>query len=346
MAVGSVWYKKTAGTSGDTWVQGMPHTKDSTGAWQVGKTIYEKTGASTWTVRYTGDVTPPAAPTYQITNQADLRTVTNVIHAPADADTVQICNKISKTGYPVNPGTQDSNSFTDVQTDGSVFWLYTVEPGDTNTRVHSGMVSGQKYYQSVWAKDAAGNWSAPTNYTWTFPYPTTTTKTLTTKSAYIGVLDSGSYRSNYGWRTDNNYVYQGGPDNFQGFWFYGTNIATALANAHSVTKMEIEIQRSSTAAGVGGDANIMLGHHNLTSQPSGSPGSDRILGEYNAVDLTRGESKWVTIYSPWYQYFQSGYYRGLGLQYGTTSVESSYYAICYGDGTNSGRLKLTWTEYV
>jgi hypothetical protein len=344
MATGSVWIKK--GDSTNEWFQGQPYFKHATSGWLLGSKIYEKTDATTWTLRYDGDATPPAAPTLTSTYNTSTLTWSAKITAPADADTAKVCIKVSKTAYPTNPGTQDANSPTNVQADGTPFWLYNTTAGTVSTRNLTGMVSGTKYYVSVWAADASGNWSTATNATFTFPYPPAPTKVLTTKSAYISTTDSASWRSNYGWRTDNNYVYQGGPDNFQGFWFYGTAIRSLLANAHSVTKMEIYIQRSSSSHGVAGDGNIYVGHHDLSSQPSGSPGTNRVLGEYNIVDLARGEGKWVTITSSWYDEFAAGTYKGLGSMYSTTAVTSSYYNICYGKGTSSGKLKITWTEYV
>jgi hypothetical protein len=343
MSVGSVWRKNSSGV----WVTGQPYFKSTSAGWLVGANIYEKTNSTTWTLRYFSDTTPPAVPVvsggiYDTVN----RDYTLTVKAPADADVVQACIKASQTGYPVNPGVQDGNGPTDVQADGTPFWLWNTTPNASSTRVKTGMVSGIKYYWSVWVKDSSGNWSAPVNFYFTFPQPAAPTKTLTTKSAYVNVTDSASWRSNYGWRTDNNYVYQGGPDNFQGFWFYGTAIASLLSNAESLTKAEIYIQRSSSSHGIAGDGNIMLGHHDLTSQPSGSPGTNRVVGETNVVDLARGEGKWVTMQSAWHNNFLNGDYRGVGCMYQTTSVTSSYYNIMYGKGTSSGKLKFTWTEYV
>jgi hypothetical protein len=261
MATGSVWVKNSEGT----WVQGQPLFKHETSGWLSGSKIYEKTDSTTWTLRYDGDVTPPNYPALSGTYDATNRIYYPKITAPADVDTTKVCIKVSTAGYPSNPGVFDSASSTQVQSDGSVFWLYNATPSSISTRRLTGMVAGTKYYVMTWAADVSGNWSAPTYTYFTFPYPTTTTKTLTTKTAYISTTDSASWRSNYGWRTDNNYVYQGGPDNFQGFWFYGTAIRSLLANAHSVTSIQIYLQRSSSSHGIAGDGNIMLGHHDLCS---------------------------------------------------------------------------------
>ena len=53
-----------------------------------------------------------------------------------------------------------------------------------------------------------------------------------------------------------------------------------------------------------------------------------------------------TVTSGWYSAFKSGSYRGLGTMYQTTSNTSSYYNQCYGKGTSSGKLKITYNQYV
>lgn len=345
MATGSIWIKNSAGV----WVQGKPYFKHATSGWLAGGYAYQKQPDNvTWTQKYDADTTPPGIisltnGTHNTTNKTYSMTVT----LPSDADVKQGCIKVSTTGYPVNPGVLDGNCYTNIQPDGEPYWLWNGTPGEVTQRTTPGtLVPGTKLYISAWAKDDSGNWSTPFQFTPTVPYPPAPTKTLTTKTAYVNTTDSASWRSSYGWRTDNNYVYQGGPDNFQGFWFYGTACATLLKNANSITKVEVYVQRSSTSHGIAGDGNIMIGHHDLTSQPSGSPGTNRVLGEYNAVDLGRGEGKWVTLSSDWDNEWKTGAYRGLGTMYSTTSVTSSYYNICYGKGTSSGKLKFTWTEYV
>lgn len=339
---GSVWIKNTAGV----WVEGKPYFKHETSGWLPGGTIYEKTDSTTWTTRYVGDSGPPGSPTLVNSANTTTMTYTATITAPADADVAQGCIKISTTGYPVNPGVEDENSKNQIQADGTEFWIYPTTPGAVSVRNLPSRVANTKYYISVWIKDTQGNWSAPTQSLYTFPNPPAPVKTLVTKTAYVDTTDSGAWRADQGWRTDSNYPYQGGPYAFQGFWFYGTKIAATLAKAHTITKIELYVQRVNSSHGVSGDANIMVGHHTLASQPSGPPGTNAVTGEYNTHDLARGEGKWATITSSWYSSFKSGAYRGFGIQYGTTSVTSAYYAYCYGKGTSSGRVKLTWTEYV
>jgi hypothetical protein len=341
MAFGSIYTRDASG-----WVKGQLYVKDATG-WKQVVHLYEKTNTTTWTERFNADLVPPAAPTLSGGAQnSTAGTFSMAIKLPADVDVTGGCVKMSTVAYPTNPGVLDANCFTNIQSDGQPYWSWTGAPGSTTTRVTPKLLAGKKYYGTAWARDASGNWSAPAQTTFTAVLPPAPTKTLTTKTAYVLCTDSASYRSSYGWRTDNNYVYQGAPDNFQGFWFYGTAIATLLKNAYDVTKAELYVQRSSSSHGIAGDGNIMIGHHDLTSQPSGSPGTNRVVGETNIVDLGRGEGKWCTLQSAWLNNWKNGDYRGVGMMYGETSTTSSYYNICYGKGTSSGKLKFTWREYV
>jgi hypothetical protein len=341
MAFGTIYIKTV-----DGWKPGPLYTKDAT-SWKPVVHLYEKTAPTVWTERFNADLVPPGVIVFSAgAHNTTTKTYSVTVKLAADVDVTGGCLKMSKTAYPTNPGVVDANSFTNTQADGQPHWSWTGAPGSTTTRVTPALSSGTKYYVTGWTRDASGNWSAPTQYTTTTPLPPAPSKVLTTKTAYVTCTDSASYRSSYGWRTDNNYVYQGSGDNFQGFWFYGTAIYNLIKNAYDLTKVELYVQRSSSSHGIAGDGNIMIGHHDLTSQPSGSPGSNRVVGEYNAVDLGRGEGKTITLKSDWHNNFLSGEYRGIGMMYGTTSTTSSYYNICYGKGTTSGRLKFTWREYV
>jgi len=342
MAFGSIYYKGAP----TAWSQGQLYVKDAT-SWKPVVHLYEKTAPTVWTERFNADLTPPAAPPLFVnTYDAAARTMTTTFTASADADVTGMCCKISATGYPTQPGVYTSaDSPTTVQADGTQFWSWTTTPGGKSTRKHVGFANSKKYYMSAWSRDASGNWSAPVSYTWTFAAAPAPVKTLTTKTAYVYTTDSGAWRSAYGWRSGYD-LYQGGTYNDQGFWFYGTAISTLLKNAYDITSVQIYVQRSSSSHGISGAGNIMIGHHALTSQPSGSPGTNAVQGEYNAVDLGRGAGAWVTLNNTWDTEFKAGTFRGLGIMYTTTSVTSSYYNIVYGKGTSSGRLKFTWREYV
>lgn len=347
MPQGSVWIKNDSGV----WVTGTPYFKHATSGWLRGVEAYEKNvNDTTWDLIYDADITPPSSP--QVSGSTNPPTYDNeamryrpLVILPSESDTVAGCMKVSSVGYPTNPGVLDGDCQTTVQYDGYPAWLWQGTPGSgaTQTRSWGPMVGGRRYYASFWAQDDSGNWSAPTTRTFVFPNPATPTPSLVTKTAYVNTTDSASY-ANFGWRSGYD-VYQGGGYNDQGFWFYGTQIKSKLANAHSITSIQVYVQRKNTSHGVSGDANIRIGRHGFTTQPSGSPGSNPITGEYVALTLKRGEAQWETLPSAWYSYFKSGTYRGVGLQYDYTSYTSSNYAICNGYGTSSGRIKLTWKEY-
>jgi hypothetical protein len=346
MTFGTTYYKNASGN----WVSGKPYFKYGTSGWLAGASILEKQGDdSTWTEIWNGDSTPPPQPgalySYGDTYYDSINGIWQPVFITPDvSDVNRMCVKMSRVLYPDDPGVDDLYSAHDVQPDGSQFWIWDTYPGQSIQRFNYNMVAGESWKFSEWCEDTSGNWSPVRQGSFTFPYPPTPTKTLTTKSAYITTTDSASF-SDWGWRSGHDLL-QGGPYSDNGFWFYGTKIRSAIANAYSISSIQIYVQRSSTSHGVYGDANIYIGHHGMTTQPSSSPGTNPITGEYNAAQLTLGEGKWVTLPSSWYSYFKSGTYRGLGLDQGYTSVTSSNYAICYGYGTSSGKLKITWKEYV
>ena len=349
MAFGSIYYKGewiANNTPMSGWITGQLYCKTTASSWQPVVHLYEKTAPTVWTERFNADLVPPGV--ISLTgglHNSTTGTYQMTVKLAADVDVTGGCIKISKTGYPTNPGVLDANCFTNVQADGKPYWSWTGTPGSTTTRITPKLLSNTRYYVTGWTRDASGNWSSPTQFSTVTPLPPAPVKTLTTKTAYVNCTDSASWRSAYGWRSET-YVYQGGDYNYQGFWFYGTAIATLLKNAYDITSVQIYIQRLNTSHGVSGAGNIMVGHHAFTSQPSGSPGTNAVQGEYNAVDLARGGAAWVTLNSAWDTEFKTGAYRGLGLMYTTTSVTSSYYNVCYGKGTSSGKLKFTWREYV
>lgn len=346
MAFGQIYYKNAS----DVWVAGKPYFKYGTSGWLAAGSILEKEGDdTTWTEIWNGDNVAPAQPnalysygdTYYDNNNGIWKPV---FITPADADVSRMCVKMSKTVYPGDPGVDDSYSAHDTQPDGSQFWIWDTYPNQQIQRFNYGMIAGQSWKFSLWCEDTSGNWSPVRQGSFTFPQPDAPSQTLVTKTAYITTTDSASY-ADWGWRSGYD-VYQAGGYNDMGFWFYGTKIKSALVNANSITSIQVYVQRKNTSHGVYGDANVRLGHHALTTQPSSSPGSNPITGEYVAGGLTIGEGKWFTVPSTWHSYFKSGSYRGFGLQYTYSSYTSDNYMIAYGYGTSSGKVKLTWKEYV
>lgn len=339
MVTNTNWYKGTSG-----WVQGTLSARTAYG-WKHPIVFSQKTGVSTWTTLFGADLTPPAQPTLLVTQYASTTKVwfTLRVTAPSDADMAAVVVKISPTGYPSSPTINDANMN---YNDASVTTLVMTPSQVYTMTADDGYQVSHTYYISTWAKDKTGNYSLVRNATakTLAKVPTTVPKVLTTKTAYVTTVDSGSWDpSQHYWRTDNNYVYQGAPYNWYGYWFYGNKLASLLANSVSITKVSMEVHRLDNGHGVFGAANIEIGYHSMATQPA-SPST--INSFYNAIDLSPGQSSSFTITSAWYAGMKSGAARGFGMRYGTTTTSSSYYAQCYGYGTYSGRLTVTWKEYV
>jgi hypothetical protein len=328
------------------WVPGTIYPHDANG-WKNAKFIYEKTGAAVWTQRWAADTTPPPAPTLSYSAIAKGKSYTLSIQVPNTPDVARVIVKYSTTGYPKVPSSAPETGATynaTVQTDGSKWSEKTVVPNETFQRLSLNNTAGNQIYLSAWVQDTSGNWSAPGTLTFKFPaYTAPTTSNPVNKSLTLNCSDSGTWMTidNY-WRSDNQYVMTGGTSRV-GFWFFGTRISAALANAKTITKMTIRIQRVNTSHGVAGEANVRLQPHTIPTQGA-SPEGKYSLGTLVGT-LARGESALFNVPSAWWPNFKSGTYKGLGLNYGgTTAFTSPEYIHCYGAGTASGQVHIEWQE--
>lgn len=328
---GFLWIKNPSGT----WVKtAVPYARIATGYKKAGM-IYQKTGSSTWTLRYSRDVVPPA-PLASMTAAVigGTATVQVTMKAPADNDVAKVVIKWSATGYQNAPyplGTQG--------------YEVAVTPNQVVTAGYGNQTTGRVLYFTAWAIDSNGNVSAAKLLKYTVPtiyvLPTTVTK-----SAYFWPTDSGSWDDVHDvWVTGNDYVYQGGMNYAHGFWFYGSAIANALANAKSVTLMKITIARLNTAHGVDGPANVWLSAHSLKTKPTGNPNTFDSPGA-KVGTLQRGEYNTFTVPSGYYSNFAAQKWVGCGLYYGQSAWTDPNYLIAYGDnqGADNGRIYIEWTE--
>lgn len=341
-----VWTKDQDGN----WVPGLPLIKGSTG-WVNGNIIYEKTGSSTWTVRWTRDTTPPAAPGLSLSGGTTTNPLTVTVTAPSASDTRLVRVKVSTSAFPTSTSKSDSYYYS-IQQSGEPWSDWTVTPSQVRTKLFypqnmvplPSLVANTTYYFTAWAQDTSFNWSTATTASFKCPAPPAPAPVPVKKSAYITTTDSGSYSAQYNnWRTDSNYVYQAGSQDWRGLWFYSTKIKTQLAKATSIAKMQIYVQRVNTAHGVSGGANVDLVAHKLASQPTGDPiGS--MTGHSTVGTLTRGQGAWFNVPSGWWPSILSGTYKGLGLRFGTTSYTDNDYMYAYGAGTSSGKIYIEWWE--
>lgn len=337
-----VWVKDGTGT----WVPAQPNVKNVNG-WLPATFIKQKTGSTTWSTIWARDTTPPGHAAVALGYNSTTNHKMHVVYvAPSDADVANLLIKVSTSGYPTSTSTTDS-SFVSASPPGmsrpwSVVPTAASAPGSMDYPVVGTATPGVTYYVTVWAQDTSFNYSAPVTASFKIPVAPVVTPP-TTKSAYFTTTDSGSYSdSSNSWRTDNNYVYQGGQD-WRGLWFYSTKVRSALAKASKITRMEVYITRANTAHGVTGHSNIWLIAHRLASQSGGDP-----IGYMTAPiqdgALLRGESGWANIPSTWWPSFVSGAYLGVGMRYNDTSYTDVNYMYAYGAGTNSGKLYIEWTE--
>lgn len=337
----ALWYKNTDGT----WVNAPAVLNRTDTGWVFGDSVWEKV-AGTWTQRWVRDVTPPAAPhapTFSLNSTTRVATISIIM--PSDADTTQMLMKWSNVGYASVPSTDPETGQqidTDIQSDGTAWSYRSVTPGQTVTRELDN-VGPSTCYITVWAQDKAGNWSKPSYGNFTMSPPPPPPPTTVTKTAVFNCTSSASYQVDTNWwRTDNNYVYQAGTHDSQGFWFYNGQIRSALAKAKSIQKMTIKITRASSG-GVSGAANIYLCYHNLANKPSGV-GTGYLHAAIYVGALSPGQTGTYTVPSSFYGYFQNGTAQGFGLFIGYTSFTDPKYFIALGGGTTSGQVYLQWTE--
>ena len=149
------------------------------------------------------------------------------------------------------------------------------------------------------------------------------------------VTSSGSWRDAYGgWRTDNNYVYQGEWNEYghhKGLWFFGSALSNEL-QGKNIKRMRIYCTRRNEG-GNAGDVYVEFRYHNYTSRPSGEPS---LGSEYISVPFKRGQSKWVELPSSFFNNFESGSAKGIGIY--TSSTSNSKYAIFSG----SAKIEVTY----
>lgn len=132
---------------------------------------------------------------------------------------------------------------------------------------------------------------------------------------------SGSWRTTYGWRTDNNYAYQGQWEGFglhKGLWFFDhANMRTVLAG-----RRILSVKFTITRVASGGSSAASYPYfrmHNYGSQPSGEP--DLISGYGSPVAFAWGDRKTVTMREVWGEYLRDGQARGFAVY---TTSDSPY----------------------
>ncbi|WP_257064271.1 poly-gamma-glutamate hydrolase family protein [Priestia megaterium] len=144
-----------------------------------------------------------------------------------------------------------------------------------------------------------------------------------------------SWRDNFGgqWYGQNEVVqgYWGGYGVYEGLWIFGSSPSTAVTGK-TIKSMRLKVTRKS-AGGNSGAVTCYFRPHTYTSIPAGDP---TFLNASTTATFKWGESKWITIPSSFYSYFQSGSAKGVGIYIESTS--GSYYAKF----TTSATLEITY----
>ena len=188
---------------------------------------------------------------------------------------------------------------------------------------YNGTVTTVPYPGNFWA-DAGANvvlYGTRTNtnssYTYTPPATQIYTKTW-------GATSTKSWRDSYGWRSDNNYVYQGsyGYGNHKGFiCFDSGNIRSNLSGA-TIYDVQLHLRRQS-AGGNSASQNVHLWGHSYTSLGGGYG----LINDYGIIgSWSWGEDKWVSLPINVARDLQLGTIQGLAI----FENNGSPYVICDG----------------
>ena len=163
--------------------------------------------------------------------------------------------------------------------------------------------------------------------------PTSTKKTVT-----VNADSSCTWRPAWGWRTDNDEIYQGeyaGSGGLsRGVAFFGNKLVKAGKNADSG---KVYVKR----AGYGGASQsqtLYLCSFAQGTKPGGSP--TIVDGPRDVGGLAWGAGKWIDLPASWVQHFLDGTAKSIGLYHGSASP----YVICDGrkNGTTRFQIKMTY----
>src|SRR6476661_3831320 len=170
----ALWTKNPDGTWVKTTIYAGVGAASGANSWRYASKVYEKTGASTWTQRWTRDLTAPAAPVLTYTTNTTAKTSQISITIPNTPDITKMIIKVSRTVYPAvaAPVNETGVTFYDFITDdGTVWGMRDVVPGQVVVRNIGAMSANQQYYYTAWVQDVNGNWSVAGKLTYKFPAP-------------------------------------------------------------------------------------------------------------------------------------------------------------------------------
>lgn len=169
------------------------------------------------------------------------------------------------------------------------------------------------------------------------------TKTYTTEWTATW---SQTYKSSGAQRTDNNHLYQGNGDSYNGrqhgvFGFNYTSIQSALSGS-TIQKVEIYLTMIHTWYNDG--ATIYFSAHNETAAPSTYGSVGITLSRANAVSWGNTQAKWAQISNQFGTMLRGGTCKGFVLD--PTSDSKNQYAYCGGvsDSYTAPKLRITYVK--
>lgn len=331
--MGQVWQKDASGQ----WQEVSLLARTSSG-WRRGATYWSKING-VWTQLWTKDVTAPSAPLItSLTYSASTKKITIKVEAPGDSDLQSLDLRMSTTKYPVD-NQSASNAFP-----GNTV---SAKPDQTYTFTMSYTKTNTTYYFSAFAIDQDKNVSAKNVKSLNIPTPTVPTppppppaSAPTVYRATISTVGSGSFSSDYtNWYPE---MLQGGEHAYHACWFYSARLSNITAQARKIRKMTIRVQRSSSANGVPGEANVNLILHNMANRASTQVYSNSFI---KIGTLGRGEAGTFNVPTIWWDDMQGRtYWKGLGLYGGRIPYTSVDYLVAYGYGTRSGEIYIEYEK--
>jgi phage minor structural protein len=188
-----------------------------------------------------------------------------------------------------------------------------------NTRTTGGGVcfTGFTSFDPGAGGDGSGGTSAPP--------PATSIKTVV-----YNANNAASWRDTYGWRNDNNYVYQGNGSRWgssgthKGFWFFPSAMSSEI-KGKTIKRIRFYCERRNSG-GLAGSVTVGFNFHKYSSESSArNDSSPNLYGPTQERSFSWGQGKWIDLPSSWYSSFSSGTAKGIGIE--APSTNSDYYAI-------------------
>ncbi|SDZ05330.1 phage tail spike protein [Thermoactinomyces sp. DSM 45892] len=158
--------------------------------------------------------------------------------------------------------------------------------------------------------------------------PTPPPQTVKEYTDTFSSTSSKSWRTKYGWRSDNSYVYQGsyGYGNHMGLWFFNdASIRSTLSSSKEITSIRLRVSRRSEGGNSSSNTPTFR-THNYSSPPKGEPD---LSSSTSPTGFKWGDDKWVTLPTSWGASLRDGDAKGIAI----FEKDGSPYMIFNGSAT-------------